>query len=87
MVQNRNTTTKLLIAFGGMAFMTAIVGYQGIHGMGVIDELLTVNYEKHAPGSIDIQEAHVQVRRCRGACGPRSSTRPSTTRRVLEATP
>ena len=59
--KNRNTTTKLLITFGSMAILAAVVGYQGIHGMGVIHELATVNYEKHALGLDHIQEAHVQV--------------------------
>ena len=59
--KNRSTTTKLLIAFGGIAFLAAAVGYQGVHGMGGIHELATVNYEQHALGVDDIQEARNQV--------------------------
>ena len=33
--KNRNTTTKLLIPFGGMALLAALVGDQGIQGMVV----------------------------------------------------
>jgi chemotaxis signal transduction protein len=59
--KNRNTATKLIPAFACMAVLVGIVGYQGIRGMGTIDDLLETMYEKQALGIDDIREVRVQM--------------------------
>ena len=59
--KNRNTATKLMLSFACMALLAGVVGYQGIRSMGTLDELLKSMYEKHALGSANIQEAHLQI--------------------------
>jgi methyl-accepting chemotaxis protein len=59
--RDRHTATKLVLAFSLMAVLCGVVGYQGVRGMGTIDETLQEMYDKHALGLDHVQEAHIMV--------------------------
>jgi methyl-accepting chemotaxis protein len=61
-LRNLKTSVKLLAAFGLMAVLMGLVGYQGIQGMGTLQDTLEVTYNKHALGISNIKEAAVQLK-------------------------
>jgi methyl-accepting chemotaxis protein len=61
-LRNLKTSFKLLAAFGFMAVLISLVGYQGIQGMGSLKETLDVTYKKHALGISNVKEAGVQLK-------------------------
>ena len=48
--KNLKTMTKLMLGFGTMALLMALVGYQGLSGMGKIDSMLAELYQKDLIG-------------------------------------
>jgi methyl-accepting chemotaxis protein len=59
--RNRKTTTKLMLGFCLMAALTAFVGYEGLQGMGMIEEELVELYNRHALGLSHLKEANIQL--------------------------
>jgi methyl-accepting chemotaxis protein len=58
---NLKTTKKLMLGFGIMAVLIAVVGYQGLNGMNTIRGLMSDLYEKHALGAANLLEAQNQL--------------------------
>jgi methyl-accepting chemotaxis protein len=61
-LKNLKTSTKLLTAFGLMAMLMGLVGYQGIMGMGNLKDTLDITYKKHALGISNVKEAAIQLK-------------------------
>jgi methyl-accepting chemotaxis protein len=55
--RNRNTATKLVLAFSIVVGIVAVVAAVGNYGMGSISDSMTVLYEKHAIGLASIKDA------------------------------
>jgi len=55
--ENRNISTKLMMGFGALAVMIAVVGYQGLRSMEEINQHLNIVYEKHALGLNHLRES------------------------------
>jgi methyl-accepting chemotaxis protein len=53
--------TKLMLVFGVMAVLMIVVGYQGIRGMGAIDQELKEVYEKHALGLNGLRRSQLRL--------------------------
>lgn len=60
--KNCKTSTKLFAAFGLMAVLMGIVGYEGLQGVGALKETLDTTYQKHALGISNIKEAEVHLK-------------------------
>jgi methyl-accepting chemotaxis protein len=61
-LKNMKTSFKLMSAFGLMAMLMALVGYQGIQGMGNLKDTLDTTYRKHALGISNVKEAAIQLK-------------------------
>jgi methyl-accepting chemotaxis protein len=61
-LRNLKTSLKLLVAFGLMAMLMGLVGYQGIQGIGMLKDSLDVTYKKHALGIANIKTAEVELK-------------------------
>ncbi|HUI55402.1 MAG TPA: methyl-accepting chemotaxis protein [Bryobacteraceae bacterium] len=59
--KNAKTATKLMLAFGLLAAIMGIVGWQGIRAAGTLSNMLDVMYERHMIGSEAILEAKAQL--------------------------
>src|ERR1022692_3164148 len=69
--KNLKTMTKLMLGFGALALLMGVVGYQGLSGMGKIDEMMSKLYEKDMLGLSAIKDVATSVamigRQTRGA--------------------
>jgi len=69
--KNLKTMAKLMLGFGTMAVLMGVVGYQGVTGMGNIDERLATLYQRDMRGLNAIQDVATTVamigREARGA--------------------
>src|SRR5438445_16769 len=69
--KNLKTMTKLMLGFGALALLMGVVGYQGISGVGKIDQMLATLYESHMLGLSAIKDVATTVamigRQTRGA--------------------
>jgi methyl-accepting chemotaxis protein len=61
-LRNLKTSFKLLAAFGLMAILMSLVGYQGIQGMAALKDTLDVMHQRHALGIDNVKEAEVQLK-------------------------
>jgi methyl-accepting chemotaxis protein len=61
--RNRNAGTKLLIAFGLMAALVAVVGSQGIRSLAAFDTLVDALYERDAIGLSHLKDANLNLLR------------------------
>ena len=59
--RNKKTLAKLMMTFSVLAIVMAVVGYQGIRGMAMIDGALDELHEKHAVGLAHLKEAQLAV--------------------------
>jgi methyl-accepting chemotaxis protein len=59
--RNLKIAKKLMLGFGLLAALTAFIGYQGIHEMGIIHDLMIDLYEKHAKGITHLKEANIDL--------------------------
>ncbi len=57
--KNLGTVVKLVLAFGLMAALTAVVGYKGLGAAGDIDAMLNSMYDKELVGIVEIQKANI----------------------------
>lgn len=55
---NLKIGTKLILGFALMAILVAIVGYQGVQGMGSINMLMKRLHEENAVGTANLKEAN-----------------------------
>jgi signal transduction histidine kinase/DNA-binding response OmpR family regulator len=60
--KNQSTFTKLIMAFGVMAFLVAFVGFQAIWGLRTVTNLGDELYEKHAIPLAHLQTADTQLK-------------------------
>jgi methyl-accepting chemotaxis protein len=69
--KNLKTMTKLMLGFGALALLMGVVGYQGISGMGKIDQMMSVLYQRDMLGLSAIKDVATSVamigRQTRGA--------------------
>jgi methyl-accepting chemotaxis protein len=59
--KNAKTTTKLMLAFGLLATLLGVVGYQGVSTSNTLNNMLTALYEKHLLGTASIQDAKALI--------------------------
>jgi methyl-accepting chemotaxis protein len=69
--KNLKTMSKLMLGFGFLAVLMAVVGYQGITGMGQIDQIMSTLYHQDMLGLSAIKDVATDVamigRQTRGA--------------------
>jgi len=69
--KNLKTMTKLMLSYGMLALLLGAVGYQGISGMGQIDEMMSKLYSRDMLGLSAIKDVATSVamvgRQTRGA--------------------
>jgi methyl-accepting chemotaxis protein len=53
--------TKLILAFVLMAVLTALVGYMGIHNLGIMNGLAEIMYNRETLGLSNIKEANINM--------------------------
>jgi methyl-accepting chemotaxis protein len=58
---NLRTGKKLVLGFGAMAVLIAMVGYQGVSGMSLIRGLMDEFYEKHTLGMMHVLKAEERL--------------------------
>jgi methyl-accepting chemotaxis protein len=59
--KNLKTMTKLMLGFGALALLIGVVGYQGMSGMGKMDEMMSTLYEKELLGVSAIKDVATSV--------------------------
>ncbi len=59
--KNARTMTKLMLGFGLLAALMALVGYEGMNGMGQIDDKLAALYQKDMRGLSAIQDVATDI--------------------------
>src|ERR1700733_9440650 len=69
--KNLGTMAKLMLGFGFLALLMGVVGYQGVSGMGAINDKLATLYQRDMRGLSAIQDVATTValigRQTRGA--------------------
>ena len=59
--KNLKTMTKLMLGFGALALLIGVVGYQGLSGMGKMDEMMSTLYDKEMLGVSAIKDVATSV--------------------------
>jgi len=59
--KNLKTMAKLMIGFGTLALLMGVVGYQGVTGMGTINDKLATLYQRDMQGLNAIQDLATTV--------------------------
>jgi methyl-accepting chemotaxis protein len=59
--KNAKTSKKLMLAFGLLAVMLAVVGYEGIGAAGSLNSMLDTLYETHMLGAAYVQEVNAMI--------------------------
>jgi len=59
--KNAKTATKLMLAFGLLAALIGLVGYQGVSSANTINNMLDTLYERHMLGAAQIQDAKALI--------------------------
>jgi methyl-accepting chemotaxis protein len=59
--KNLKTMTKLMLGFGTLALLMSVVGYQGLSGMGKIDQMMATLYQRDMTGLGAIKDVATTV--------------------------
>jgi methyl-accepting chemotaxis protein len=59
--KNANTSTKLMLAFGLLAALLGVVGFQGIGASNTLNNMLSTLYERHMLGLVSILQAKALI--------------------------
>jgi methyl-accepting chemotaxis protein len=59
--KNTKTSTKLMLAFGLLAALLGVVGYEGVAASNTLNNMLSALYERHMLGLASVQQAKALI--------------------------